>query len=72
MLGFVVSPQTLPPSPVQSVPVGAGSNVGVDGDPEQVGLVKHTELEKGMSVGSSTGVVPPEPLQTIFWQSPGD
>lgn len=60
-------------SPVQSVPVAALVKLGMSDEPlkVQVGLVWHVLGENGRSVASSTEVTPPEPLHTIFWQSPG-
>jgi hypothetical protein len=74
-LGLPVLPHTnasgsLPD--LQDVPVGASLKQGVSGEgPQQAGLMRQAELETGMSVGSSTVVVPPPPLHTTFWQSPG-
>jgi hypothetical protein len=75
MDGLLMLPQTCACGfalDVQGVPVGAGSNWGAEGLPAHAGLMRQAELEVGRSVASSTLVTPPEPLQTDFWQSPGD
>lgn len=58
------------PSAVQSVPAAAGVKLGARGVPVHAGVVRQTVLDTGRSVESSTDVVLPEPLHTIFWQSP--
>ena len=52
-------------SPPQRVPMGARVNDGASGVPVHTGLIRQG-FSAGVSVGSSTDVVPPLPLQTIF------
>ena len=64
-------PQTDPPFWLHDVPGARSVYDGASGEPEQVGSVwQSLLLGPGPLVGSSTDVVPPEPLQTTFWQVP--
>jgi hypothetical protein len=73
MFELVVSPQTWFGgllSCVQEKPAGSYAKHGMSGLPQQAPLYSHTVVGMGILVGSSTGVVPPEPSHTIFWQLP--
>lgn len=74
MSPLLVLPQTCAagsPPDMHGVPVGAGSKCGASGVPWQAGWIRHALFDTGRSVGSSTDVVPPAPLHTTLWQSPG-
>ena len=58
-------------SALQSVPAAAAVKVGCSGDGPLHAGIWHTVAEVGRSVGASTEVVPPMPLQKTSWQSPG-